>query len=123
MDIHPIRNDDDYEAALAEIDQLWHAAPGTPDGDRLEVWVTLVEAYEARQFPILPPDPIEAILHYMESQELSRADLEPYIGSRGRVSEVLNRKRPLSLTMIRNLQNGLGISAEVLIRPYELQGT
>ncbi|MEZ4646017.1 MAG: transcriptional regulator [Chloroflexota bacterium] len=121
MDIYPIRNEQDYEMALAEIDRLWEAAPGTPEGDKLDVLVTLVEVYEAKHFPILPPDPIEAILHYMESQGLSRADLEPYIGSRARVSEVLNRKRPLSLNMIRNLQRGLGISAEVLIRPYELQ--
>jgi HTH-type transcriptional regulator / antitoxin HigA len=123
MDIHPIRNEQDYEKALAEIDQLWDAVPGTPEGDKLDILVTLVEAYEAKQYPILPPDPIEAILHHMESQELSRHDLEPYIGSRGRVSEVLNRKRPLSLTMIRNLQSGLGISAELLISPYDLQAS
>lgn len=121
MEIHPIRNKQDYERALVEIDQLWDAIPGTPEGDKLDILVTLVEAYEAKQYPILPPDPIEAILHHMESQGLSRHDLEPHIGSRGRVSEVLNRKRPLSLTMIRNLQSGLGISAELLIRPYELQ--
>lgn len=121
MEIHPIRNEQDHAAALAKIDQLWDAAPGTPEGDQLEILVTLVEAYEARNHPILPPDPIEAILHHMESQGLSRHELEPYIGSRGRVSEVLNRKRPLSLTMIRNLQRGLGISAELLIRPYDLQ--
>lgn len=121
MEIHPIRNEQDHAAALAKIDQLWDAVPGTPEGDQLEILVTLVEAYEARNHPILPPDPIEAILHHMESQGLSRHELEPYIGSRGRVSEVLNRKRPLSLTMIRNLQRGLGISAELLIRPYDLQ--
>ncbi|MBE2202615.1 MAG: transcriptional regulator [Anaerolinea sp.] len=120
MEIHPIRTEQDYEAALAEIDQLWDAASGTPEGDKLDILATLVEVYEARHYPILPPDPIEAILHHVESQGLSRADLEPYIGSRGRVSEVLNRKRPLSLTMIRNLQRGLGIAAEVLIRPYDL---
>lgn len=121
MEIHPIRNEQDHAAALAKIDQLWDAVPGTPEGDQLEILVTLAEAYEARNHPILPPDPIEAILHHMESQGLSRHELEPYIGSRGRVSEVLNRKRPLSLTMIRNLQRGLGISAELLIRPYDLQ--
>ncbi len=119
MDIHPIRNEQDYEVALNEIDQLWDAMPGTPEGDKLDVLITLVEAYESRHHPVLPPDPIEAILHHMESQGLLRSDLEPYIGSRARVSEVLNRKRPLSLTMIRNLQRGLGISAEILIRPYD----
>lgn len=83
--------------------------------------VTLVEAYEEQHHPIPPPDPIETILHHMESQGLSHRDLEPYLGSPTRVSEILNRKRPLSLDMIRKLQSGLGISAEVLIRSYELQ--
>lgn len=113
----------DYEAALEEIDLLWGAEYGSLEGDKLDVLATLVEAFEEERYPILPPDPIEAIYHQMERQGLSRKDLEPYIGSRARVSEVLNRKRPLSLTMIRNLQNGLDISAEVLIQPYELQKT
>jgi HTH-type transcriptional regulator/antitoxin HigA len=117
--IKPIRSEADYEAALAEIEQLFEAEPGTPAGDRLEVLTTLVEAYEEKHYPIPLPDPIEAIYYYLESRGLSRRDLEPYLGSRARVSEVLNRKRPLSLEMIRRLNNGLGIPAEVLIQPYE----
>lgn len=115
MDIKPIRTEEDYEAALKEIEQLWGAEPGTPQGDRFEVLVTLVEAYEDQQYEILPPDPVDAIEYYMESRGLERSDLEPYIGGSGRVSEVLNRKRPLTLRMIRNLHAGLGIPAEVLI--------
>ena len=83
--------------------------------------VTLVEAYEEKHHPIMPPDPIEAILHQMESQGLERRDLEPFLGSRGRVSEILNRRRPLSIEMIRSLQAGLGMSADVLIQPYDLK--
>ncbi|MFN2295689.1 MAG: type II toxin-antitoxin system HigA family antitoxin [Candidatus Promineifilaceae bacterium] len=120
MEIKPIRTEIDYEEALQEIERLWDAKPGTPEGDKLDILATLVEAYEEKEYPIFPPDdPVEAILHYMESQGLSRRDLEPYIGTRARVSEVINRKRPLSLAMIRNLQMGLGISAEILIQPYE----
>ena len=121
MDIKPIRTEADYEAALEEIERLWGAAYGSPEGDKLDILVTLVEAYEEKHHPIPPPDPIEAILHHIESQGLSRSELEPYIGSRIRVSEILNRKRPLTLNMIRELQSGLGISAEVLIQPYKLQ--
>lgn len=121
MDIKPIKTEVDYEAALAEIEQLFEAEPGTPAGDRLEVLTTLVEAYEEEHYQIPLPDPIEAIVYYMESRGLSRRDLEPYLGSRARVSEILNRKRPLSLPMIRRLHEGLGIPAEVLIRPYEYQ--
>jgi HTH-type transcriptional regulator / antitoxin HigA len=118
MDIRPIRTDADYEAALAEIECLFDAAPATPEGDRLDVLVTLVEAYEAQHYPIPEPDPVEAIKYTMESRGLSRSDLEPYIGSRARVAEVLNRKRPLSLNMIRRLYAGLGIPAAVLVQPY-----
>jgi len=120
MYIKQIRTECNYEAALQEIERLWDAAPGSSEGDKLDVLVTLVEAYEEKQHPILPPDPVEAILHHLESQGLSRRDLEPYIGTRARVSEVLNRKRPLTLTMIRQLQSGLGISAEILVQSYEL---
>lgn len=123
MDIKPIRTEADYEATLKTIDQLWGSPYGSPDGDKLDVLVTLVEAYEARHHPILPPDPIAMILHQMESQGMSRRDLEPYIGSRARVAEVLNRRRALSLNMIRNLQQGLGIAADVLVQPYELHPT
>lgn len=121
MDIRPIRTEADYNAALKEIELLWNAPYGSSEGDKLDILVTLVEAYEEKHYPILPPDPIEAIIHYLESQNLSRRDLEPYIGSRGRVSEILNRKRALSLNMIRKLQNGLGISANILVQPYKLQ--
>lgn len=121
MDLRPIRTEQAYKAALSDIDHLFGAPVGTPDGDRLDILIMLVEAYESKHHPIPPPTPIDAILHHMESQNLTRVDLEQYIGSRARVSEILNRKRPLSLNMIRNLQNGLGISAEILIQPYELQ--
>ena len=121
MEIKPIRTQRDYKAALAEIERVFEAKPGTPDGDRLEVLSTLVEAYEERHHPVPPPDPVDAILYFMESRGLSRKDLEPYLGSRAKVSEVLNRKRPLSIDMIRRLHAGLGIPAEVLIRPYEVQ--
>lgn len=121
MELKPIKTEKDYEEAMVKIDELWEAEPGSPEGDLLDILVTLVEAYEERHHPILPPEPVEAILHFMESQGLERRDLEPYLGSRARVSEVINRKRPLSLNMIRKLQAGLGISAEILVRPYELQ--
>ena len=84
----------------------------------LDILVTLIEAYEAQAHPILPPEPIEAIVYYMESRDLTRHDLEPYIGNRARVSEILNRRRPLTLDMIRKLHRGLGIPAEILIQPY-----
>jgi len=118
MEIKPIKSDADCQIALAEIDRLLDAEPDTPEGDRLEVLTTLVEAYENRHYAIPLPDPIEAILYYMESRGLSRRDLESYIGSRARVSEVLNRKRTLTMDMIRKLHDGLGLSAEVLIQPY-----
>ena len=116
MNIRPIKTEADYHAALAEIERLFDAMPNTPDGDRLDILATLVEAYEAQHYEITSPDPIEAILYHLESRGLSRRDLELYIGGRGRVSEVLNRKRPLSIGMIRALHRGLGIPAEVLLR-------
>ena len=118
MDVHAIRTEADYDAALAEIERLFDAAPNTAENDRLDVFTTLVEAYEAHHYPIPEPDPVEAIKYYMESRGLSCADLEPYIGGRARVAEVLNRKRALSLNMIRRLYAGLGIPAEVLVKPY-----
>jgi HTH-type transcriptional regulator/antitoxin HigA len=121
MDIHPIKTEEDYRAALQEIDRLFEAVPNTPEGDRLEVFVTLVEAYEDSQGYALPlPDPINAILYHMESRGLSKQELASYIGSQRLVTEVLQRKCPLSIDMIRNLHRGLGISAEVLIQPYAL---
>jgi len=116
-ELKPIRTKKDYEAALAEVERLWGAMSGTPRGDRLDILATLIEAYEAKHYPMDPPDPIEAILFRMEQQGLSRKDLEPMIGARNRVAEVLNRKRGLSIEMIRQLHEKLGISAEVLIRP------
>ena len=115
MHIRPIKTEQDYEAALAEIEALWSAPEDSPEGDRLDVLLTLVEAYEARHHPIDPPDPVEAILFRLEQAGLERKDLEPYIGSSGRVSEVLNHKRPLSLNMIRKLWKGLNIPLESLI--------
>ncbi|MGI9179427.1 MAG: helix-turn-helix domain-containing protein [Longimicrobiaceae bacterium] len=114
--IRPIHNEADYEAALAEIDSLMDAIPGTPEGDRLDVLVTLVEAYEARHWAIDAPDPIEAVRIRMEQKNLRQRDLEPMIGSRGRVSEVLSRKRSLTLSMIRRLAKGLDLPADVLIQ-------
>jgi HTH-type transcriptional regulator/antitoxin HigA len=118
MDIRPIKTDADYQAAVAGIERLFDAQPDTPEGDQLDILTTLVEAYETEHEPIAAPDPIEAIVYYLESRGLTRRDLEPYIGSRARVSEVLNRKRGLTLEMIRRLHTGLGIPAEVLIKPY-----
>jgi HTH-type transcriptional regulator / antitoxin HigA len=120
VDIWPIKTEADYQAALADIERLFDAAPNAPAGDRLDMLATLVEAYEAQHYSIPAPDPIEAIMYHMESRGLSRRDLEPYLGSRARVAEVLNRKRPLSLDMIRRLHTGLGIGAEILIQPYAI---
>jgi HTH-type transcriptional regulator/antitoxin HigA len=115
-DLKPIRTEADYEAVFAEVERLWGAASGTPDGDRLDVLATLIDAYESEHHPMDPPDPIDAIRFRMEQQGLSRKDLESMIGSRTRVAEVLNRRRGLSINMIRRLHDRLGISAEVLIR-------
>src|SRR5919201_4053770 len=116
-EVRPIRTRRDHEAALKEIERLWGAKTGTPEGDRLDVLATLVDAYEAEHYPMDPPDPIEAIKFRMEQQGLTRRDLEEIIGTRTRIAEVLNRKRGLSITMIRRLHERLGISADVLIRP------
>src|SRR3972149_264294 len=118
MDIRPIKTEADYESALKEIESLFDAVPNTPSGDRLEVLTTLVEAYEEQHYSIPAPDPVEAVNYFMESRGLARKDLEPYIGSRARVSEVLSRKRPLTLRMIQRLHHELGIPAEVLLAPY-----
>jgi HTH-type transcriptional regulator/antitoxin HigA len=115
MEIRPIKTEADYDAALAEIDQLWGAEEGTAEGDRLDVLLVLVDNYEAQHHPIAPPDPIEAIKFRMEQMNLTRKDLEPIIGSRARVSEIINRRRPLSLPMIRRLHESLHIPLECLI--------
>ena len=115
MDIHPIKTELDYENSLHEVERLWGSAEKTPDGERLDVLLVLVEYYEAKHHPIEPPDPIEAIKFRMEQSGLSRKDLEPYLGSRGRVSEIFSKKRDLSLSMIRKLHNELHIPLESLI--------
>lgn len=116
-EIRPIRTKRDYEGALNEVERLWGAKSGTAEGDRLDVLATLIDVYEAEHYPMDPPDPIEAIKFRMEQQGLTRRDLEEIIGTRTRIAEVLNRKRGLSITMIRRLHEHLGISADVLIRP------
>lgn len=117
MEIRPIRNAKDHDRALREIERLWGAAKGTPEGDRLEVWTTLVEAYERERFPIDPPNPIDAIRFRLEQQGLDQHALVGVIGSRVRVYEVLRGQRGLSLAMIRRLHKQFGIPADVLIRP------
>jgi len=119
MNIHPIRNEADYDAALAESERLWGSKPRSPDGDRLDVLLVLVESYEAKNHPIDPPDPVDAIKFRMEQMKLTRKDLEPLIGPRGRVAEVINRRRPLSLAMIRNLHGKLHIPLESRIQTSE----
>ena len=120
VDVSPIRTEEAYDAALEEIGRLLEAEPGSPEYDRLDVLSTLVEAYEAIHYPMEAPDPIALIEFVMEQRGLRRVDLEPMIGGRGRVSEVLNRKRPLTLEMIRRLHDGLGLPADALVRPYPL---
>lgn len=121
MDIRPIRTDDDYEAALGEIERLWGAEPGSAEGDRLDVLATLVEGYEDKRWPIDPPDPVDAITFRMDQGGLTQADLADLLGSASRASEILNRRRPLTLEMIRRLCSQWKIPAESLIRPYELE--
>ena len=116
MKIKPIKNDRDYRGALKRIDELMDARPNTTEGDELDVLATLVEVWEETHYPIDPPDPIGAIRCAMEQRGMTRRDLEPLIGSRARVAEVLNHKRRLTLPMIRRLHERLGIPAEVLIR-------
>jgi HTH-type transcriptional regulator / antitoxin HigA len=122
MDIKPIRTEEEYEVALARLEDIWDAAAGTPESDELDVLSILVEAYEEEHHRIDPPDPIEAIKFRMEQMGLSTEDLERQIGSRTELSEVLTRKRSLSLDMIRNLNEKLGIPAEILIARYPLEG-
>ena len=119
-DLKPIRTESDYDEALADVERLWGAKSGTPEGDRLDVLTTLIDVYEAKHYPMDPPDPVEAIRFRMEQQGLTRKDLEPMIGPRNRVADILNRKRSLSIDMIRQLHARLGISAEVLIQPSRM---
>jgi HTH-type transcriptional regulator/antitoxin HigA len=115
MQIHPIRSERDHKRAIARISDLMSARPGTSEGDELDVLATLVDAYEAKHHVIDAPDPIAAIQFRMEQQGLTRKDLEPMIGSRARVSEVLTGRRGLTLDMVRRVRSGLGISADLLI--------
>jgi len=121
MDIHPIKNERDYETALAEIEVLWGAEESTKQGDKLDVLLVLVEAYENKHYQISPPDPVEAIKFRMDQMSLSRKDLEPYIGGRGRVSEILNHRRALSIKMIRALHSSLSIPLESLFNETTTQ--
>ncbi|MDL2328349.1 transcriptional regulator [Desulfosarcina sp. OttesenSCG-928-A07] len=116
MQIKPIHDENDYRDALRRIEGLMGAEPGTPEGDLLDVWVTLVEAYERKMYPMDLPDPVEAIKFHLEQTGKSPKDLQPMIGRMNRVYEVLARKRPLTLAMIRKLHGELGIPAESLIR-------
>lgn len=115
MNIKPIRNDEDLQKAFTRLEGIFQAKEGTPEADDREVLVVLIEAYENKNYPISPPDPIEAIKFRMEQQGLTVRNLEDFIGSSGRVSEILNRKRPLSLRMIKRLHNGLKIPYESLL--------
>ncbi len=117
MDIKPIKTESDYREALKEIETLMMSEPDTTDGEKLDVLTTLVEAYEANNYPMELPDPVEAIKFEMERMGLTAKDLEPMIGRRNRVYEILNYKRSLSLEMIRKLHKDLGIPAESLIKP------
>ena len=116
IQVRPIRTEEDHKKAVARISELMDATWGSPEGDELDVLATLVDAYEREHFPMNLPDPITAIEFRMEQQGLTRKDLEPMIGSRARVSEVMTGKRPLTLGMVRRVRTGLGISADVLIR-------
>lgn len=120
MQIRPIKTVEDNEAALARIEQLWDAEPNTPEGDELEVLATLVNAFEEEFFPIETPDPIEAIKFRMEQQGLEDRDLVQFLGQRSRVTEVMNRQRRLSITMIRKLNTGLKIPLDCLVQEYQL---
>ncbi|ANC91852.1 helix-turn-helix domain-containing protein [Azospirillum humicireducens] len=121
MDVRPIRSDEDHATALEEIERLWGADPDTDDGARLEILMMLVDAYEEANHPIPPSDPISAIEFMMDQRGLTRHDLEPMIGSRARVAEILNRKRALTLPMIRRLSEGLKIPVDILVRDYPVK--
>jgi HTH-type transcriptional regulator / antitoxin HigA len=121
MELKLIRTKKDYRAALAEVEHLWDAPAKSPKADRLDVLTMLIADYEGQHYPIPDPDPIEFLTHVMESRGLTRKDLEPCIGPRGRVADILNRTRPLTLEMIRHLADDLNLPAEILIKPYKLR--
>lgn len=115
MEVRPIKNEQDYNNAIGRIEKLWGSKKDTPDGDELDILVTLVESYEMIHYPIAPPDPIDAIKFRMEQMGMTNADMVKYLGSQSRVSEILNRKRNLTLGMIKSLYKGLKISPEILL--------
>ncbi len=120
MELRPIRTKRDYNLAMKEAEALWDAPARSAEADRLEVLTLLIQEYERKHYPIPDPEPIDFLLHVMDARGLTRKELEPFLGSRARVTEVLNRVRPLSLEMIRRLSTGLDIPAEVLIQPYDV---
>ena len=115
MEIRPIKTEQDYNSALKRIEELWGAKKDTPKGDELDLLVTLVESYEMKHYPVAPPDPIEAIKFRMEQMGMTNDDMVKYLGSQSRVSEILNRKRKLTLKMVKSLYKGLKIPAEILL--------
>jgi HTH-type transcriptional regulator / antitoxin HigA len=121
MDLRTLRTDQDYKKALQQVELLWDSKPDTPDFEKLNILTLLVEDYEKRNHPIEHPDPIEFIKQIMEDRGLTRKDMETIIGPRGRVSDILTKKRPLTLDMIRRLSDQLQIPVEVLVRPYHVR--
>ena len=121
MELKPIRTKREYEAGLKQAEAWWDAPAGSREAEQLDVLVLLIEDYETRHFLIEPPEPVEFLQIIMEQRGLARKDLEPFIGSRARVAEVLNRVRPLSLEMIRSLSEGLNLPADVLVKRYDLR--
>jgi HTH-type transcriptional regulator / antitoxin HigA len=115
MEIKPIKTEQDYNDSIKRIEELWGAKKDTPQGDELDLLVTLVESYEMKHYPIAPPDPVDAIKFRMEQMDMTKADMVKYLGSQSRVSEVLNRKRKLTLSMVKSLYKGLKIPAEILL--------
>jgi HTH-type transcriptional regulator / antitoxin HigA len=115
MEIRPIKTEQDYNTSIRRIEELWGAKKDTPQGDELDLLITLVESYEIKHFPIAPPDPIDAIIFRMEQMDMTKADLVQYLGSQSRVSEILNGKRKLTLGMIKSLYKGLRIPADILL--------
>ena len=115
MDIRPIKTEQDYNTAISRIEELWGAKKDSPEGDELDLLVTIVESYELKHYPIAPPDPIDAIKFRMEQMGMTSADMIKYLGSQSRVSEILSGKRRLTLGMIKSLYKGLNIPAEILL--------
>jgi HTH-type transcriptional regulator / antitoxin HigA len=115
MEIKPIKTEKDYNEAIQRIEKLWGSEKNSPMGDELDLLCTLVEAYEIKHFPILPPDPVDAIIFRMEQMNMTKTDMAKYIGSQSRVSEILGRKRQLTLKMVKSLYKGLKIPAEILL--------